>query len=266
MIEDEQDPKIIWGKILEFRNQTRETNPLVVRHRMYEAKMGSSSAQLFVNQVLSMRSEILRFGGVVSNHEVITILIGGVPHTQVTDNFHFTVSKVKTKMLKKSPTDCTLCYVVKAILTLDSEIQSTFKMKDDASSAQALVNVCAPSNGPNKCWHCHQQEHFQNQCAEYQEHLLQLVEKVREGVAKLNHTTSNNVRAKSKSDVVRLNSATTHSYGNIVEETMKDKAKEEFVYASEGQIENDPAEDTTLESIDEMAMLQAHDDLLLEMD
>ena len=89
-----------------------------------------------------------------------------------------------------------------------------------------------------------------------------MVETVREGVKRLNHTTQNNVRAKRKSDVVRLNSAVSHTYGNIVEDTTNDEAKEEFFDTSEDQIENEPFEDI----IDEVAMLQSYDDLLLEMD
>ena len=114
--------------------------------------------------------------------------------------------------------------------------------------AQALVNVRAPSNGPNECWYCHQHGHHRIQCAKYLEHLLRLVENVREGVERLNKARTEVLPASE-----RLNTVAT-PYENFVEDRSNDEEKEEFFDATGDQTEDEPPVDTTLESGDELAM------------
>ena len=74
IIGDEQDPRVIWRNLTDFRNCTRESNPLVIRQKLYGLKMGSSTAQIFVHNVMALRKDIMRSDGAVSDQEIIAIL------------------------------------------------------------------------------------------------------------------------------------------------------------------------------------------------
>ena len=60
--------------------------------------MGSDSCQNFVNRVMSLRQDILDCGGVCADHEVITVLLNGVPHQQISDDFHQLVMRLNKEL------------------------------------------------------------------------------------------------------------------------------------------------------------------------
>ena len=93
LIGGETDPRVIWTNIEQFRNSTRESNPIVIRQRLYTERMGSTTAQQFLNKVMTHRRDLINCGGQVSDEEVIAVLIAGLPHKNVTDDFHNLVSR-----------------------------------------------------------------------------------------------------------------------------------------------------------------------------
>ena len=205
LIGDERDPKVIWNNITQFVHQTRESNPVVLRQRMYAERMGSSTAQQFVNRVMMLRRDVINAGDAVSDSEVIAVLIGGLPHANVTDDFHTLVSSLKVS-LRTDAVNTTLAYVIQSILNRDSEVQTLRELSgenpsDNSSSQTAMFmrgplphrqrrpshrggrgNFGAPgsqgrghgrNNGqsPN-CWFCNQPGHFKDDCSVFYDYLV----------------------------------------------------------------------------------------------
>ena len=119
-----------------FVGQTCESNPVVLRQRMYSCRMGSDSAQQrFVNRVMTFRRKVINSGDpVISDSEVIAVLLGGLPHANQTDDFHSLVSQLKVA-LRTNAAATTLAYVIEAILARDSEVQTLREINSEASGA-----------------------------------------------------------------------------------------------------------------------------------
>ena len=89
---------------------------------------------------MSHRRNILRCGGNVSDEEIIAVLLAGLPHTNVSDDFHALVSETK-RNLRVDPINTNLAHVVNKILTRDAEVQTLREINGEASPAQAMLHV-----------------------------------------------------------------------------------------------------------------------------
>ena len=195
IIGDLVNPREIWQKIIEFRDSTRENNTVVIRQQLYSERMGSGTAQQFVNRVMSHRRNILRCGGNVSDEEIIAVLLAGLPHVNVSDDFHALVSDTK-RNLRVAPENTTLAHVVNKVLTRDAEVQTLREIAGEASPAQAMIhasrnthqrttpvfsrfrNSRAPPRSQwgiqssGNCWFCDAPGHFKNSYPEFVEYLM----------------------------------------------------------------------------------------------
>ena len=194
IIGDLVNPREIWLRILEFRDSTRENNTVVIRQQLYSDRMGSGSAQQFVNRVMSHRRNILRCGGNVSDEEMIAVLLAGLPHTNVSDDFHALVSETK-RNLRIDPINTNLAHVVNKILSRDAEVQTLREINGEAAPAQAMINISnrgqritpisarfrnsrAPPRSQwgvqntGNCWFCDVPGHYKDSCPEFFEYLM----------------------------------------------------------------------------------------------
>ena len=197
LIGDETDPRVIWANIEQFRNSTRESNPVVIRQRLYTERMGSGTAQQFLNKVMSLRRDIISCGGQVTDVEVIAVLLAGLPHANSTDDFHNLVSRIKQSLID-NPANTNLDSVIQAILTRDSEIQTLREVNGEAShSAAAMINRTSRNQRRNpvsnsyrnqrvpprsswastqqesgNCWFCDRPGHYKDKCDDFYEYLI----------------------------------------------------------------------------------------------
>ena len=197
IIGGETDPRVIWTNIEQFRNSTRESNPIVIRQRLYTERMGSTTAQQFLNKVMTYRRDLINCGGQVSDEEVIAVLIAGLPHKNVTDDFHNLVSRLKQSLIT-DPDNTTLATVIESILARDSEVQTLREMNGEASNSNTAMLARAsrnPRGNPlqnsfrnrrisqgnsrtgnrqqnENCWYCDNPGHFKDECNEFFEYLM----------------------------------------------------------------------------------------------
>ena len=165
--------------------------------------MGSSTAQIFVANAMAARRDILRSGGAVSDAEMMAILVNGVPHRNVTDDFHYLFKDIKQKMVT-DPTNCTLASVVQAILERDAEVQSMNEMNGESSPQSAMIHGHRQSQQRHQqhhssqryqssqqsdslnCWHCNSSGHHKYQCRGYYDYLKQQMERIQNQLSKMN--------------------------------------------------------------------------------
>ena len=110
----------LFGPILN-NSEMQPENQILLFQRLYTERMGSTTAQQFLNKVMTHRRDLMNCGGQVSDEEVIAVLIAGLPHKNVTDDYYNLVSRLKQSLIT-DPDNTTHATVIESILARDSEV------------------------------------------------------------------------------------------------------------------------------------------------
>ena len=249
IIGDTTDPKVILARLKEFRDNTRETNPMVIRHKLYSFSMGGLTAQAFVNGVMALRRDIQRCGGEVKDHEVMTILLNGIPHQQSTDDFHNLYSRIKKEMVTDREA-VTLPYVVTEILSRDAEVQSAKEMEGENHSPAAMTmhrgNRPARAHDPLNCWHCGEPRHNRYQCKKFYDFLTQQLERTKVMLSKMDIQDDNAIESPSNATNASLLTDPTF----IIDEEKGDFHDHDATIDEEKEMFHDASETTWEEDIE----------------